>query len=178
MARSKLLLGCLFVGVLLYNSLGGFALWQVQYKQVRRGVKQALLAGVPDESLTKFVFSQVYYDQIETEPGEFRYQGKMYDVVRITQRDGYLHILCLADIEEDQLNERLGSLLSEQGPKVGTTHKKGSKGFGQLQYLATSQLVIPEVVSTEGDFLLEAVSTVVGSTLVFSPPPETGYLYV
>lgn len=87
------------------TTIGTTVLFLALRQQVRKEVKAQIKQGIPDNELTRFAFShtspptgvQWIHD------GEFRFHGKLYDVVRTEQRNDTTLYYCINDHEEQLL---------------------------------------------------------------------------
>lgn len=103
---ASLLILCLF-GPLALSQWGLH--WQ--RKQVRKAVKQTIVAGLSDADLVQFRFSRGQAAALDWEHShEFSYRGQMYDVVRSEARGDSLFYWCWWDRAETALNRQLRQL--------------------------------------------------------------------
>ena len=73
--------------------------------KIKRDIKQEISAGTNKDDLTLFILPENNNHTFKwIENGkEFRYQGDMFDVVKIRIKDHKKYIYCLNDIKEKQL---------------------------------------------------------------------------
>lgn len=132
----KLKQGYSIVFLVLIYSIGTMGIFSTYYTQYHRDSFQLRVKETRAEELVKLVFSPQEFESIDwKEQGtEFEWQGKMYDVSKISKTDkGYI-ILC----EHDSLEELLLTFLN-----VSKAHKEGSgnkKGNPQPQFLYTKEV--------------------------------------
>lgn len=106
------LFALVFISLYLYNIVGYLALFSVLQYQVRNEVKNMLKAGVSEKELVKFAFhtpslrNGIYQIQW-IDKNEFRYDGRMYDVVRSTAAQDTTYVFCINDTQENRLFENL-----------------------------------------------------------------------
>jgi hypothetical protein len=86
--------------------LGGYYVWFcIWQNNMQKEIRKEIRKGLKDEDLTLIIIS------VDEESGiswieqnkEFRYQGDMYDVVKISQQNQEKYYYCIRDIKEKQL---------------------------------------------------------------------------
>ncbi len=91
----------------LYYTAGYFITFKAEQYLIKQIVKQRLKSQISDEELTCLVFnpSSIDFSQIEwLEKHEFRYRGKMYDIVRqYVDNKGFIYYYCINDRQEEEL---------------------------------------------------------------------------
>jgi len=87
---------------------------------VRNEVEKYLQRGVTEDDLVllAFDFSQANSLLRWEHPGEFEFEGRMYDVVEQSTRDDSLFLLCWCDHEETRINEELAGLNHREQDKT------------------------------------------------------------
>lgn len=111
--RNKLT-GILLLICLLAPVIGIYGWLQHKRYVVKKEVKRQIIAGMDREELVLLKFTG---EEIETllkweDDEEFEYQGQMYDVVEVIEKDGMIHYWCWKDDEETLLNRDLNRLLA------------------------------------------------------------------
>jgi hypothetical protein len=98
---------------MLLQAAGYLLVFEIQKHAIRREIKQQIKAGVPEAELVllKFVEGKSYPAFQRVHAREFRYQGKMYDVVRQESRGDTTWYYCIADEKETQLFANLEELV-------------------------------------------------------------------
>lgn len=109
----KRFVALIFLFLYLYNFAGYLAVFSVLQYRIKKEVKHRLLSALPASQLTHLSFPlQKGDDQKHSiqwiEKDEFRYEGKMYDVVRMVADDDSMHIFCVRDDQEEKLLADLG----------------------------------------------------------------------
>lgn len=107
------------VTVVAFTISGPMLVFKAQQQQVRHEIKQKIKAGVPDSDLhlikiphelektRNSIFKKIHSK-------EFRYQGKMYDIVRFEQYTDETWYYCIADEEEEELFAQLDELVTKE----------------------------------------------------------------
>lgn len=113
------LLSSILLSLVLLQSAGPIVLLQLQQKQIRREMKRAIRAGMPEEQLLRFEFAAdgglVGGGRVEwIEPHEFRYRGVMYDIARTVEEDGRTVRYCVRDDAETAVYAQLDRLVREE----------------------------------------------------------------
>lgn len=112
-------LSSILLALLLLQTAGPLGLLQLQQSQVRREMKRAIRAGIPDAELRRFVFEAdgrlAGGGRVEWVEGhEFRYGGVMYDVARTRVEDGRTVRYCVRDDDETAVYAQLDRLIREE----------------------------------------------------------------
>ena len=115
------------------NQLGYYCLHSLQQYQVRKEIKKALLANIPESQL-EIIAAQEDLDW-EEEGREFYLDGHMYDVVRTKVLDGKTVYYCINDTKEKQLLDHLVNI-------VKSSRGSGKRGSGK-------QLIKYQVIDSE-----------------------------
>ena len=138
----------LLVSLLSLQSLGPYALFQVQQQQLKRQMKRAIKAGVPDAELHRIAFAASRHlrdsERVQwMHEREFRLDGEMYDIVRSEQRGDSIIHHCIRDDEETALFARLDALVREEsGSNPAERGKSASlQRLASLLYLPTEACV-------------------------------------
>jgi hypothetical protein len=114
----------LLCGLLIYNSLGYFVVLSVMRMAVRHQ-KWAELSSIPENQLSTFIFNKNEKNsrlKIENSR-EILIDGKLFDVVRITDNGKQLKYSCIYDQKEESLisKTRLFNSKTQQMPVQNTT---------------------------------------------------------
>jgi hypothetical protein len=106
----KKTLSILLIFVLIYNLIGYYTVFKVLQYQVRDEVKQRIKHAVPDDELVLISISTVDDKSLVwTKPQkEFRYNGEMYDVVKLKIKEDSIVYYCIHDFKESKLFSELG----------------------------------------------------------------------
>lgn len=114
------------MGLLIVNSIGYFGIFRWHQYGLRQEMKQAIKQGLPEDQLTHFRFSHDDYAQLDWEEDgrEFRFNNRMYDVVRMHRSATYVEVACVHDEQETRLFAQLDEWVYHQFreyPEPGTT---------------------------------------------------------
>jgi len=101
---------------MLFQTAGHFFVFKIQQHQIRREIKQRIKAGVPETELVRFKFlaGKPDPDFQRVEEHEFRYAGKMYDIVRQESHGDTTWYHCISDEKETQLFANLEDLVKKE----------------------------------------------------------------
>lgn len=112
---SRELLGVFLLWCLAFPISGTYLALQYQKFQVRKEVKEHVVAHTDKEELVllKFTPAQAQADLQWEHSKEFEYQGQMYDVVETSVRNDTIYYWCWWDHEETKLNRQLTTLLAD-----------------------------------------------------------------
>ena len=99
--------------LMLLQAAGYIVVFEIQKHGIRREIKQQIKAGVPEAELVLLKFcegkSEPAFQRVDEH--EFRYGGKMYDIVRQENHGDTTWYYCLADEKETQLFAHLEELV-------------------------------------------------------------------
>ncbi len=109
-------LAILLLFLMLFQTAGHLFVFKIQQHQIRREMKQRIKAGVPEAELVLFKFLAGNPDLAvqRVEEHEFRYQGKMYDLVREASHGDTTWYHCISDAKETQLFANLEDLVKKE----------------------------------------------------------------
>jgi hypothetical protein len=116
--------------VIFINQLGYYFLHSLQQYQVRKEIKHALLANIPESELE--VISSNNQLDWEEDGKEFYYQGRMYDVVSMKVLHGKTFYYCINDTKEKQLLDHLVKVV-----KSSREDSKRTSGKNVIKYMVT-----------------------------------------
>jgi hypothetical protein len=112
------LIAAIFIFALLFNAVGAYMVLESMKYSVRKEIKKKIKRSIPGSELHVLQFaisdleagtSQIHW--IHT--GEFRYKGKMYDIVRRSVQHGYLILHCINDTDEERLFAGIDALVND-----------------------------------------------------------------
>lgn len=93
-----------YVGVLVFPSLGPMAVYHLQKKLIRKEVKKQIIMGIPLGELAAFRGSDVTGDKVRwMNEREFVIDGMYYDVVKRIETDSGEVVYCWPDFKESDL---------------------------------------------------------------------------
>jgi hypothetical protein len=100
---------------LLLQAVGYFFVFKLQQHVIRYEIKQQIKAGVPEAELVLFKILEGKPNPAfqRVEEHEFRYDGKMYDIVRQVAHGDTSWYYCLCDEKETQLFANLDELVKQ-----------------------------------------------------------------
>jgi len=141
-SASALTLLCLFI-----YQLGGWLIPFYAHQQgIRHEIKQRIKKGVPQGELVFIEANEKNLSEIEWENDhEFRFEGKLYDVVETKYEAGIKSFACINDQQEERLFENLDLLVKKELEKEakGLLLKKGSS-LPFLQASAVHPILLSE----------------------------------
>jgi hypothetical protein len=117
----KKLIAISFLLVIFINQLGYYFVHSLQQYEVRKEIKRAMLANIPESQL-EIIAAQGEMEW-EEEGKEFYFEGHMYDVVKTKLLDGKTVYYCINDTKEKQLLDHLVNIV------------KSSRGNGKRQLI-------------------------------------------
>lgn len=111
----KNLIGIFLLICLVVPIAGSFTWLHFHKKNLRKEVKQELIAGMDKSELTVLKF---YKEEVNTlvkweHAKEFEYQGQMYDVIETQINGNIITYWCWWDHKETHLNKQLNELLTQ-----------------------------------------------------------------
>ena len=165
------ILSILLVFVLFYSIMGFYLNFKIEQYQVKREIKHKIINNLPEKELTLIKISSGNSGKIKwmEEDKEFRYNGKMYDVVKIKKVNDTTYYYCFNDEKESKLLSHLDNLVKEQtgNSKSRTIQKK------QVTDYFFQQILFAQFVSKE-PIKYFSYSSVYKSVIkdVLSPPPK------
>ena len=133
--------------LLVYNSAGHAIVFTALRYTVRQEIKALLKQGVPEGELHVLIIPK----SVEFDPnssfqriheGEFRYEGKMYDIVRRELRGDTTVYYCVNDVQEEKLFADLDEQIRSALPS--STAAKSTSSIAALK------LVIKEAIACTG----------------------------
>jgi hypothetical protein len=102
------------LAVLIFPWAGSYSWLKFRKAAVRQEVHRTLEQGINRDELVMLTFTKDRAKLLRWEhPGEFEYQGRMYDVVKRSSCGDTLHLLCLSDERETGIKEDLAALAGE-----------------------------------------------------------------
>jgi hypothetical protein len=112
----KKLFSILLVFVFFYSIVGFYLNFAVEQCRIKEEVKENIIHNLPDKYLTIIKVSSKDQEKIAwTEEGnEFRFEGNLYDVVKIRHENGTTYYSCFCDLKENQLLVNLDKLVKDQ----------------------------------------------------------------
>ncbi|MCB2222467.1 MAG: hypothetical protein KQI35_18940 [Bacteroidetes bacterium] len=123
--------------------MGYYVYLHLEKEKVRKEVKREILSGLNKSKLVKFKLSELKAHRQLTwiNSREFKYKGRMYDIVQTTSAENTLIYWCWPDDDESQIEDQINFLMSrvlahEQQEKEN--HQPLTKIF-KLVFIANDQ---------------------------------------
>jgi hypothetical protein len=142
---------------LLFNSCGAYLVFESVKKGIRKEIKRKIKAGVPESELHILRFSN--NDVKEGTAGldwkddrEFKYDGKMYDIVRITYEGNDIIYHCVNDTQEEVLFAKLNEMVKDVNSKDKSAQQKTQHLLQLLIHEALQEVFVlkPWVAQSNG----------------------------
>lgn len=94
--------------IIIFNFLGAFLTFIFIQKSIKKEVKRFVINNLPDDKLTYFIFPKSEIEQkklgvIWIHSKEFKYNNRMYDIVRIEKIDDNIKFVVFDDSKETDL---------------------------------------------------------------------------
>lgn len=151
------LIAAFFIIALLFNAFGAYTMLESMRYSLRKEIKKKIKSNIPVRELHRLEFpmsvlasgkSEIHWNH----KGEFRYRGKMYDIVRRSVEKGCLILFCINDTDEERLFEQLEALVNDATCKDPRANQR-SRVVWQL----LTQLLFQEI--PEFDFRNDQITT-------------------
>jgi hypothetical protein len=112
----KKILSLVLVFVFFYGIMGFYLNFEIQQYKIKEEIKERIIHNLPEKELTLLRISSSDKEKITwTENDkEFRYNGNMYDVVKIKAGTDTTYYYCFNDEKESKLFVNLDKLVKEQ----------------------------------------------------------------
>ena len=162
--------------MLICRSFSHFIYFKVQQYSIKKEIKQRLKKGVSKDELFTFTFSEYEIENSKElefiEKHEFRYKGKMYDIVYQERQDNQLVFHCVSDEQETILFAQLDKLVEEQSKN---NQKKNQQLFKLLNFQFISGCFplidfIPPLNEFSSNLYHYSIQTC--DSKITSPPPQ------
>lgn len=122
--------------LVLINLVGPYAYFAYRVVQIKREMR-ALLTTLPDEELERIILTPEAFKKAQVEEHEIKVEGKMFDVARTREIDGFSHVYGVYDNDEDNLLSFLNAVLNNL-QKDSASSPPSFSFFSVLQYLPES----------------------------------------
>ncbi|MFL5772612.1 MAG: hypothetical protein ACJ75F_05615 [Flavisolibacter sp.] len=162
------LLICLSLTIMGYHFV-----FRYQIALAKTQMKNELLSGVHDSEMIHFGFSSQQVVQLEWENGnEFRYLGRMYDVVQKTFANGKIILRCVSDEKE--------TALLKYYLKVNRENQNGSRKIAGILELSLTPFIpvhvtlLPALLNVKPSHKFFPAITYIKECfhMVLTPPPD------
>jgi len=173
----KLLFSYILLTIFAYSIVGYYPVFLWSQGEVKDEIAQRIRNVVPPDEISVLIFNETdYAGLVWNDDKEFRYNGNMYDVVKISKKEnGNIHIYCLNDKKETALLTEL------EKQTQNNSSRSTSENQGQNQFGPFVNFYLP--ANTNTDFVPEA-STILAPNFqslfisfigdIPSPPPKPG----
>ena len=171
----KLLFSYTLLIIFAYSIIGYYPVFLLSQSEVKNEMDQRIRNVVPPDEVSVLIFNEAdYLGLIWNNNKEFRYNGNMYDVVKVSKKEnGNVHIYCINDKKETELLTEL------EKQTQNNSSRSTSENQRQNQFSPFSNFYLP--AGTNTDFVPEE-STILApdfqsSFISFiedipSPPPK------
>jgi len=167
----KKILSIFLIFVFFYSIMGFYLNFEIVKLRIKEEVKERIIKTLPDNELSMIKISSGDKEKIKwlEEGKEFRYNGNMYDVVRIKKGIDATYYYCFNDKKEYKLLAHLDKLVKEQ---TDNSQSRTNQKKQEITYFFQKTLSIPRLV--EIPVLYFALPSRYQSivTDVLSPPPR------
>jgi hypothetical protein len=167
----KKILSIVLVFVLFYSIIGFYLNFEIEQFRIKEEVKEKIINNLPENELTLIKISSRDNEKIiwMEEGREFKYQGNMFDVVRIKKGTDTTYYYCFSDVNESKLLANLDKLVKEQtdNSQSRTNQKKQEINYFFHEILFTQCLTETPVLFFNCTSRYRSIDTD-----VLSPPPR------
>ena len=164
-------LSIVLVFVFFYGIMGFYLNFTIEQYRVKEEIKEKIISSLPENELIQVkISSDELKKLIWTEDGkEFRYNGNMYDVVKIKKSSGITCYYCFNDEKESKLLASLDKLVKDQTDNSSsrTTQKKQTITYFVSSIHLTQCLTEAPVLFFDSPSRYKSVTTD-----ILSPPPR------
>lgn len=146
----KRLVASLMVLALFFGTAGYFLVFKAEQMSIRNAIKKELKLSIPRSRLHEIIVSNNEQSELEWEEEgkEFRYEGRMYDVVSVSSKGDKIHYYCISDDEETALFSKLNKQVKQQqDTKQNSPAKTFAKAFFSLDFYPPHTLALPYISS-------------------------------
>lgn len=161
------------------NITGVFIAYKIEQAYIRKAIKKQIKAGVSQEKLHYFKFSNKEYEKLHWKRPEieFRIGKNMYDVVRSEKRDDSVFLFCVNDVEESILFAKLDERLNERMNNSANTKDSPIRKVNnmlKLVFFANKSALCLGVSSKQDSAGYPDIENMYSDPLIekFSPPPN------
>lgn len=114
-------------------------LW-IQRKYLRYNFQQSVKFGKTHRETKSLIFSIHQFNHIawEEKGKEFRFDGKMFDVIKIIKDGKFIRIVCLEDKKEKELTDYFKKLLQHDTKQSLPSDPVAQKNFAEIFWLSFS----------------------------------------
>jgi hypothetical protein len=160
----------IFLILLLANGLGFYVYYVLELWQIKKEMRE-ILKTLPEENLQVLTLTMDQYQDALVEDWEIKVDGKMYDVARISHKNGVVEVFCLYDAKEDNLFLLLGEIVAKP---LHSNHKIPSIAVAYLSliFIATTTFTLVSPVEYTNGLTFYQFSATSSYLEIFLPPPR------
>jgi len=120
------------------NTSGYVFIFTISQKIIKKEIKQLLRKSLPDEQVEflKIKIGDPNFRKVEK--NEFVFNGRLYDIIEIRQKDGFMIIRCINDQKEEKLFKNLNDLIANNFNCEGARGNILNKLYSGLVFLVTA----------------------------------------
>lgn len=108
------LISILFLLFFFWGIIGFFIHIEIKHSAIKKEIKTALKQSVPIDNLIVFKFDKKEFDNLTwIKNNEFKFEGKLYDVVNKRIDQNTILVECISDTMEDALFQNLEELVND-----------------------------------------------------------------
>lgn len=100
-----------FIGIILTQVVGCYIYFASRLVAIRHEMREQLKT-LPDEELTKFIFTEAEFRKAKVDDHEFKVDGKMHDIARLERKGDLIQVYAMHDEAEDDLLAFLSEVTS------------------------------------------------------------------
>lgn len=137
------------------SSIGYFHIFRLIQADIRHEIKKRMEQNIPDGELTRITFTSSENPEWVRKDKEFRYGGRMYDIVRTRNENGLTVYYCIDDVEESRLVSKMDKSLEEGSDDASTPLARMSRAllsFYSGLFLCESRSIF-QPISTSVDLI-------------------------
>lgn len=174
----KKVISIFLFGIFLFNMAGYFIAFKSFQYQIKKEIKAEIKRNINPNELTTIVIDKKQTNKIEwlEEGKEMNYNGKLYDVVRLTKNDTSITYYCINDKQEEllfaNLEEHIGAHVAANKPIKNQASKKLSNTVIKLYFSNEQSFEFNSALLYQQAFFSINLSYKSALTENDSPPPE------
>lgn len=179
--RAQHIVSIIILSIFILVVVGPVFIFKMEQYKVRKEIKTAIKQGVPEHELTVIRVDESNKWELKWIEGhEFRYKGRMYDVVRSERNGSVITYYCVHDKQEEKLFNHLDELVNR---KMGNEQERDHIPYQVLRFDGTLSLrkelltsIASDLVTSFSDRDTFSCKTFFG--LIFTPPPQGHDLHI
>ena len=121
----KRILAIFFISFLILNTFGTIGYYYFNRSNIRASMKSLMKSNIPKDKIEvlKIAKNSKYFQRIHNK--EFRYRGKMYDIIREVVLKEYTKYYCINDEKEEQLMKSYSKFFEDSSDGMTTVKYSG-----------------------------------------------------